>query len=231
MRNLIQNIKFLAVAGSTFLLASGCDLGDDPASASPVSYVSIYQASPNSPDLQISLDKKKIITAFKYTDHTGYLRFISGKRKLEFGPSDASNVVADTTLTYEVGKAYSIFFVDTYDKADLMVLSDDVNAPSSGKAKLRFLNLSPDAPEVSLAESGASSDLFSGRAFKETSDFIEIAADTYSLVVKTTDGNETLLSLPNVPLLDGWSYSIIVRGYKTVPSGSTNVLSAQLIVD
>ena len=232
MRDFLRKGKLLSIVGGTFLLvATGCDLDNDEQPLPPVSYVSLYQASPNSPDLNIILDDKLIATSFEYADHTGYLRFITGDRTLEFGPSGADNIVADTTMTFENDKAYSIFVVDTYDKADILVLNDETTAPAAGKAKVRFLNLAPDAPEIDLQVADTDTSVFTGQAFKELSDFVEVDAKKYAFNVKLASGSDVLLTLPNAVLLEGWSYTVVVRGFKTPPDGSDKVLSAELIVD
>lgn len=233
MKEFLKNVKLLSIVGGTFLLtATGCNLdSDEPEVLPPVSYVALYQASPNSPDLNIILDDKVIDNAFEYTDHTGYLRFFTGTRTLEFGPAGASNIVIDTTMKFDEAKAYSIFVVDRYQDADLLILNDDTNAPASGKAKVRFLNLSPDAPKLTLREAEASTPMFTGQEFKAPSDFMEVDAKKYNLVVTNDTGDETLLSMPNAVLLEGWSYTILVRGFQSPPGGSTSVLSAELIVD
>lgn len=233
MKNFLKNVKLLSIVGGTFLLtATGCNLdSDDPEPLPPVAYVSLYQASPNSPDLNIILDDKIITNDFEYTDHTGYLRFLTGTRTLEFGPAGASNIVIDTTMKFEGNKAYSIFVVDTYQEADVLILDDDTEAPAAGKAKVRFLNLSPDSPEISLFEVDGTTPVAAGQAFKEEASFVEVDAKKYNFVVKNTTGDDVVLSMPNAVLLEGWTYSVIVRGYKTPPGGSTSVLSSELIVD
>ena len=218
--------------GGTFLLvATGCKLDDAQDTLPPAAYVSLYQASPDSPGLNIILDQKVINDGkFDYTDHTGYLRFFAGNRTLQIGPAGANNVVADTTMKFEDGKAYSVFFVDTFNKVDLLVLDDNTDSPAAGKAKVRFLNLSPDAPDVDLQVADTGAPLATGVSFKEPTGFTEIDANKYAFQVKASSG-DVLLSLPNTVLLDGWSYTVIVRGFKNPPNGSENVLSAEVIVD
>jgi hypothetical protein len=232
MKYFFKKVKFLSIVGGTFLmLATGCKLDNDSEPLPPAAYVSVYNASPNSPGLNIILDSKVVNnTSFDYSDHTGYLRFFAGNRKLAFGPFQASNVVADTTMKFEDSKAYSVFVVNNFQDVDLLVLSDNTDEPGAGKAKLRFLNLSPDAPEVNLAEGDNANPLFTGLAFKEPSEFIEVDAKKYDFKVKSLSG-DVLLNMPDAVLLDGWSYTVLVRGYKTVPSGSQSVLSSELIVD
>jgi hypothetical protein len=233
MRNFLGKMKFLSIVGGTFLLmATGCKLdNDNEVTVVPAAYVQVYQASPDAPSLDIILDQKVINNSrFDYADNTGYLRFFAGDRTLQFGPAGASNVVADTTMKFEDGKAYSVFVVDTYNKADLLVLNDDTSKPEAGKARVRFLNLSPDAPDVDFQLVGAETPIASGISFKEVTPATSIDANKYAFQVKTTSG-DVLLSLPNVVLLDGWSYTVIVRGFKNPPNGSESVLSAEVIVD
>ncbi len=234
----MKQMKLVAlVGGALTILMAGCKLDDnDSPELPPVAYVSLYNASPNSPGLSIMVDRKVINNnSFDYSDHTGYLRFITGERMLEFGPYGANNVIADTTVKFEDGKAYSVFVVDNYDHADVLVLNDDTSEPATGKAKVRFLNLSPDAPEVNLdiagTDSTGDSTLFASQSFKESSEFIELDAKLYDFKVKLASDENVLLSVPNATFQDGWTYTILVRGFRTPPGGSSSVLSAEVIVD
>ncbi len=225
---------FALVGGALAILLAGCKLDEnDSPDLPPVAYVSLYNASPNSPGLNIMVDRKVINNySFDYADHTGYLRFFTGDRTLEFGPYGANNVVTDTTITFEEGKAYSVFVVDAYQDADVIVLSDETTQPASGKAKIRFLNLSPDAPDINLAVSGNDTPLFTGQSFKEKSEFLEVDAKEYDFQVKLASGNnDLLLSVPDAILQEGWTYTVLVRGFQTPPGGSSSVLSAEVIVD
>jgi hypothetical protein len=225
---------FALVGGALTILLAGCKLDEtDSPDLPPVAYVSLYNASPNSPGLSIVVDQRVINNySFDYADHTGYLRFFTGDRKVAFGPYGASNVIADTTVRFEDGKAYSVFVVDNYNQPDVLVLSDETPTPASGKAKVRFLNLSPDAPDVNLAVTGNETPLFSGQSFKETSEFMEVDAKEYDFQVKLASGNnDVLLSVPDAVLQEGWTYTILVRGFQTPPAGSNSVLSADIIVN
>ncbi|HZY79364.1 MAG TPA: DUF4397 domain-containing protein [Cyclobacteriaceae bacterium] len=235
MKNLFRKIKLVTLVGGGLILTlAGCKLDDNDSPTAPATaYVSLYNASPNSPGLNIMVDRRVINNnSFDYADHTGYLRFYTGDRLLEFGPYGANNVIADTTVNFQVDKAYSVFIVDSYQKQDVLVLNDDTAQPGTGKAKVRFLNLSPDAPGVDLAVAGNDTALFKDQSFKQTSEFIEIDAKAYDFQVKAGSGNnELLLSLPDINLQEGWIYTVLVRGYRTPPGGSSAVLSAEVIVD
>lgn len=198
----------------------------------PVAFVSLYHASPDAPDLSVQVDNQQINNyPLDYSEYTGYLRFRTGDRNLKFGPYDANNVVIDTTVTLTESNLYSIFVVDEYNSSKVLVLNDNSENPANGKAKIRFLNLSPDSEEMSLLANGAQSPLFSGQGFTEASDFVEVDAKDYDFQVTSTSGNDNVLSLPDIELRSGWFYTIVVRGYETPPGGNTNVVSAEVIVN
>lgn len=206
---------------------------DDSLSNIPVAFVSLYHGSPDAPDLDIEVDNRQINTyPFEYADYTGYLRFFTGQRNLKFGPYSASNIVIDTTVTFEADKAYSVFVTDNYDESGVVILNDNSSAPSTGKAKVRVIHLSPDAPEVDFAVQGETSAVAEDLLFKEASEFTEINAAQYDFQVRAAnDASSVFLTLPDISLQPGYYYTIIIRGYASPPSGNTNVLSAQVVVN
>src|SRR5688572_12330037 len=93
----------------------GCLDDDDNTNIQPqpVALVSIYNASPDAPALDIVVDGRQINSSpFGYADNSGYQRFFTGERNLQFSPFDANNVVIDSTVTFEDQKVYSVFIVD-----------------------------------------------------------------------------------------------------------------------
>lgn len=213
------------------LFFGSCKLDEDRDPLPPLAYVSIYNASPNAPDLAVLVDDRQINNnPLDYADRTGYLRFYTGDRKIQFGPYDANNVVADTTLTLVDGGAYSIFVADEFPVPAVLVLEDDADQPGQGKALIRFLNLSPDTESVNLQAEGVTNPMFSDQKFKEKSEFTEVDAKRYDFtVVSTLNGNE-LLNVPGINLQAGWAYTILVRGYTTPPQGNNRMLSAEVLI-
>lgn len=221
----------LTCASLVFIMSCDPDDSED-IQPSPVSYVSLYNASPDAPDLNIVVDNRQINTyPFEYSDHTGYLRFYIGDRNLKFGPFGASNIVVDTTVTLENEKAYSIFVVDDFTEASLLILNDNSDAPTSGKAKIRFVNLSPDGGAVQLKVKDDPTSLTEDEGFKEATEFFEVDAKTFDFEVVSGGNGVSQLHIPGVELQEGWFYTIVVKGYASPPTGNTNVLSAEVLVN
>jgi len=231
IRKTIRVGMVTAIAMSVIMTACLDDDSNNGIQDIPVSYVSLYNASPNAPGLNILVDSRQINNEpLRYADNTGYLRFYTGKRTLAFGPYGASNITLDTVVNLEDNKPYSIFVVDNFEHAEALVLTDtSVTAPGTGKAMIRFVNLSPDAGALALKVKDGEESLTGEESFKDATQFAEIDAKTYNLEVTGSGEAATSLNVPNVSLDEGTYYTIVVRGYKTPPAGNTNVLSAGII--
>lgn len=217
---------------ATVFLLSSCNTDDGDSIPDNVAYVSLYQASPNAPALDIEIDNRQLNTyPFDYADYTGYLRFFTGSRNFKFTPANANNIVADTTLALGAGRAYSIFTVGEYDDLKVLKLEDNSDTPSNGNAKVRLVNLSPDAPTLQVTADGQTDPLFSDSNFMDASDFMELTAAEYDLKVTSPDDNTIELNVPDIKFQNGYYYTIILRGYNTPPAGNSNTLSAQIIVN
>lgn len=208
---------------------SAC-LDDDDRNTEPVplGYVSIYHASPDAPPLDISVDDRRVNSQpFGYSDYSGYLNFYTGSRKVKFSSVNATNALIDTVFNIADGKAYSIFVINRLANIETLVVQDSAASPATGKAMIRFVQLSPDAPAVDIAD--VSGSLFTNTAFKQATPFREVDAKMYSFNVKSAATGEVLLTAKDVNIREGRFYTIVTRGFATPPAGNTNVLSVEVL--
>lgn len=214
----------------TAILLISCDMDDDNnVQPIPLSYVSIYNAIPDSPELDVTVDSRLVNPrAFRFGDNTYYQNFYTGERKFEISPYGASNVIADTTLTLAEGNAYSIFMINEYSNAQILVTNDSAALSEEGKVKVRLINLSPDASPVSLKLSNNANILVKDQAFSSASDFVELDPSNYDFEIISSDGEEPI-QIPDVDLQSGAVRTIVVRGFRNPPAGNTNVISAEVV--
>lgn len=219
------------MCGSLLAFTSCLDDDDSNLENVPVAYVSLYHGSPDAPDLDIEVDGRQINAyPFEYTDFTGYLRFYTGERNLRFGPYASSSIDIDTTVDFEANQLYSVFVVDEFEDAGVVVTHDNSDTPAKGKAKIRVINLSPDAGDIDLIANG--DDIWSADlAFKESSEFTEVDAAEYDFQVRSSANDDLLLTVPDIQLQPRYFYTIIIRGFETPPGGNSNVLAAQVVVN
>ncbi|HEX8039304.1 MAG TPA: DUF4397 domain-containing protein [Chryseosolibacter sp.] len=214
-----------------FLLASCMD-DDENYVNQPVqvAYVSIYHAVPDAPEFDIAVDDRVInLNPFDYSSYSGYLNFYTGNRNISFKVANADNALIDTTFNFEDGKAYSLFAINRLSKVEALLVVDTAAAPGAGKAMVRFVHLSPDAPAFDLAVSGDTTDLFSGKSFKQATAFREISGGTYSFELQTSGTGDQVLSAKDVEIVPGRYYTIITRGFANPPQGNNNVLSLEVL--
>ncbi len=197
----------------------------------PVGFVSFYNGSSGSQPFDILLDNQRINNqGFKYTDYSNYLNLVPGDRKIKITPINAVNALIDTTIKVQDKKAYSLFIASAQQKTTLLAVQDSILTPAAGKAVVRVVNLSPDAPAVDITTSGTSSQaLSSGLAFKKITPFVELPAGTHSLQIKGNGEGAELLPKSEITLESGRAYTLIVRGTVAAPTGDAAALSAQLI--
>jgi hypothetical protein len=227
-----KGTALMGIALLTIFLA-GC-LDDDSTQTTPVpvGYVSIYNASPDAPPLDVQVDGRPLNTIpFGYSDHSRYLNFYTGDRNLKFSSSNAASALVDTTFNVADGKAYSVFIINTLSSGlESLIITDSSTSLESEKAMVRFVNLSPDAPAFDVVTSADSSDLlFENTAFKGATAFQQLDAGRYTFDLKQAGTETTSVSANHISILPGRYYTIIARGFVTPPVGNSNVLSIEIL--
>jgi LPXTG-motif cell wall-anchored protein len=107
---------------------------------------------------------------------------------------------------------YSVVAVGTLENIEPLVLIDNNSAPALGKAHVRFVHASPDAPAVDIAVTGGPV-LFSNIPFKGVGDYLPVDAGTYDLEARIAGTETVALSVPGVALENGAVYTIFAMGF------------------
>src|SRR5690606_1353603 len=151
-------------------------------------------------------------------------------RDFKVTPYNASNTLIDSAITLKADSLYSLFVIGGNANAlDLLFVEDNIPDDKQGKAVVRLVHLSPDAPEINVSESDSETPLFEGSAYKSVTDFVEIDAGRSTLEVQDVDGEEVIATVDDYNFVEGRVYTIIVRGYSNPPTGNTNNLRVQIV--
>ncbi|OLY93060.1 protein of unknown function [Cnuella takakiae] len=196
--------------------------------------VMVLHASPDAPAVDIRVNNQVAVQALAFPSNTPYVAVNAGSNNVKVSPAGTNVNVIDANLNFEGGKVYSVFAIDSVSKLKAAVLEDNLATPAAGKAHLRFLHFSPNAPAVDIAVTGGPV-LFANRAFNDQSAntslsaFTPVDAGTYNLEVRLAGTNTVVLALPNVAVTAGKIYTVFARG--NVGGTGAQALGAQVIAN
>jgi hypothetical protein len=139
-----------------------------------------------------------------------------------------TTTVIEANLPITTGTNYSVFAIDSVSKISAVVLTDDLTAPTSGKAHVRFIHLSPNAPAVDVAVTGGGV-LIGNKSFKDYTPFVPLDAATYNLEVRLAGTATVVLSLPGITLQAGKIYTVFAKGF--VGGTGSQSLGAEIVVN
>lgn len=221
--------RMLAFAPAILLMAatlfSSCSKDEDLAQAN----VLVIHASPDAPGVDLLVDDvKQNTSALTYPQNTGYLKVNAGSRNLKVNVAGTTTTVINANVTLEQDKSYSVFAIDSVKKISAVVVADDLSTPAAGKAHVRFIHLSPNAPAVDIAVDGGAV-VFPNTSFKVGTAFTPLDAGTYDLEVRVAGTQTVALDLDPLTLEAGKIYTVFAKGFLT--ADGVQALGAEIIVN
>ena len=182
------------------------------ASQQPDSTVRVINASPGSPALDILVNGQPLAQKLAFGQPTSYAPLKQGSYKIQVVPSGqaASNALAEKDTSFDAGNAYIISIINPLKDISVNIDKVDLDPVDSGNARVRLINDSPDAGKIDLVVSG-SDNWFSGIDQGDNSDEKNVTAGTYSLNVRSSDG-QTLTTVTGLDLQAGQVYDIFAIG-------------------
>lgn len=190
--------------------------------------VRVVHASPDAPAVDVWVNDGEAFTNAPFKGITDYASLDVGTYNVKVVPAGATEpVVIEADLTLEA-KDYTVVAVGNLADIEPLVLVDNNAAPAAGKAHVRFVHASPDAPAVDVAVTGGPV-LFSNVAFKGTGDYLPVDAGTYDLEVRLAGTETVALAVPGVALSDGTVYTVFAMGLAGGEPALAAVLSADAV--
>jgi hypothetical protein len=170
--------------------------------------LNFINASPDAGSANIFVENiQRTQAAVGFGGASGYNKTFPGPGTLEVRSSAGDAVLISTQAQFDVLTNYTFMLVGQGGSVGLLTLVDDQTAPSSGKAKIRFVNASPNAPGANLLVNAVAQ--FSARDFRSVSGYSEIAAGTYPVVVSSGASSSASASLT---FQSGKIYTLYAKG-------------------
>ena len=175
-------------------------------------HLRIIHASPDAPAVNVMVDGRIVFPGLTYGYVTHYIMLEPETYNVKVVSADRDQaIVIDADLTLESGKRYSVLAVGELANIEPLVLEDETETPEWGKAKVRVVHASPDAPAVDVTVKDGDV-LFSDIPFKGVTDFQTIDAGTYNLEVGVTGADDVGLTIPWASLSSGSTTTLVVIG-------------------
>lgn len=179
----------------------------------PTAYVSVYQGSPDAPELDIYADANRINNqALDFAEALAYSPFYVGERQFKITAFDAASSLLEKEFRLGADTVYSLFILNKMADLDAILVEDDWDEPNAEEAQIRLVHLSPDTGEVYVRISDSEDRLSTDVAFGDNSGFSEVDTDTYDIEVIAVDTEEVLVSASEVELKGNRVYTLILRG-------------------
>ena len=189
--------------------------------------VRVVHASPDAPAVDVWVNGAVAFSNAPFTGITDYASLEPGIYNVQVSPTGATEpIVINADLDLASNTDYTVVAVGTLAEIEPLVLIDNNSAPAAGKAHVRFVHASPDAPAVDIAVANGGPVLFANVPFKGIGDYLPVDAGAYDLEVRLAGTSTVALSVPGVGLADGAVYTIFAMGLAGGEPALTAVPSA-----
>lgn len=218
-----KSTKTLSILLTAFVLLSigltACNKNSND-EVTGTAYVRAVNSSQISAPQDFYLDDNKLNTsAIAYTQATSYSTVNAGAHNAQFRTSGTTTVNVSGGIYLNPGTYNTLYFAD--DNTGVAV-QDDNNPPSSGKARVRFINLSSALNANVDFGLSTGTKLVTGLAYKTASAYNDVdAATSFSLFV--AGSTTAMLTLPTT-IQAGKIYTVVITGTTTATINYTVIV-------
>ncbi|MCP1123641.1 DUF4397 domain-containing protein [Bacillus sp. 3103sda1] len=175
------------------------------------SQVRILHASPDAPTVDIVINGQKVVKNISFKQHSPYLSLTQGQYRIDIVPAGDETPIFSALVPVMGNHVYTLAVAGNVDKLQLLPLIDNTPLPY-GQAKIRFVHLSPDTPEVDVALKDGEK-LFEKAAFKQVIDFLQVSPGVADIEVSVAGTKNVVLTIPEVKIEGNKIYTIVALGY------------------
>lgn len=194
---------------ATFITSCKKDDVDESGSANLI----VVNAADGSSAQTFQLAGNTVKSGLSFGDATNYIGTNSGNRlRAEFKNDGAQTAFASDEIDLTNGRNYTVFLAGDGQAARVKLFEDDLSAPASGQAKVRFIHLSDAAPANVDIRRANGDNLVTNLKHDETSNYVNVAPGLLSLQVFAAGQSASLGNFDLSAFADGKIYTVYVTG-------------------
>jgi len=163
--------------------------------------------------------------AADYGQQYGYYEFYSGERKFRVYEDNTNLALSEVSASLTDDEKYTVVQTDLGATAnpELLIFADTSERAPDGRAFVRFLHASNDAPALVIRDETL--DTLAGVVRYEMSPYREVDTATYTLEACSSEDGAALLDHFVMTLLSGNAYTVIISG--SIGTTGTSPIRAQ----
>lgn len=207
--------RFIKSIGGTLLVALSlfavsCSDNDIEPGNSQVMAINAAQGS-NDQDFYVA--NNRLASAISYGSNSNYVTANAGNNLVvRFTNSGTETVYKEDRFDFSSDHHYSIILAGNGEQARIIKADDDLNAPSSGRVKVRFVPVSDVMANQTVYISNGNGDVVANNvAYNSVSAFVEIDPSIQVLRVAPV-GSTEYANLSLSAFLEGKIYTVIISG-------------------
>lgn len=190
-------------------------------------HVRVIHTVPDAPNVDVYANDNLIISDLAYGNYSGYLSIPEGTYKITlYAAGTKNNPVLENMLTVNKNSILTVAAVGMLNNIGLVAIADANQTRKPGKAMIRFLHLSPNAPAVDITLPNGTV-VFSNISFRNLTHYIDVIPENYTLQVRVAGTPNIVLTVPNVNLIADKFYTVYAIGLV----GENPQLEALLLLD
>jgi hypothetical protein len=178
-----------------------------------LAFIRLINVLPKKISLDIYINGAKFISNFIYKESTQYLTLPSGIHFVEiFKTNDQSKPIHSEQITLLTEQNYTIAIGHNLDRISLFSYMDN-NSLTQGEAKIRFINLSPNSPNLDFAVKAGEGDVvFPNVPYLKASEYLSISPMTVNLEIRLTGTKMIIFPLYQSKFEENIVYDLISVG-------------------
>lgn len=215
-----KTFLFLTAAGLLGFAACKKDNNTPGASTGPTANAMFVHTVMNADTLKIKINDtlQNSVLGMTFLNNSGYKSVRSGNVKATYYFPSTGGTLVEATQALTQSAHYSFFAIGNVTAPEILFSADDLTAPSSGKAKVRFANLSVDNMKVDCYV--GTPKVQSAISYKTITAFSEVdAGSNISIMMNNKDTITLKGELTNQNILAGKIYTFMLTGTR---NGSGN---------
>jgi len=192
-------------------LSTGCG----SSGSSTTAQLRFFQASPDSPHVNVLVDGASVATNLGYGNGTGYISVKSGSRHIQIVPLSGSSPILDESLSISSGANQTLLLTGPAASVKPVVLTDGGTKVTTGDGYVRVVNASSTMgpADVYIVVAGASiaglKPVVSNMAFDQDTKYQLIAAGNYQVFMTAPGTTNAFLSTGSIDLTASANQTIV----------------------